>query len=167
MCGINGFNYADKELLHRMEKFTQKRGPDANGYYIKDGISLGHNRLSIIDISENANQPLEFKDYVITFNGEIYNYKYLREIILSKSIKLKTFSDTEVILALFSIYGIKSFKMLSGIFAIAIWNKKKGKLYLIRDHLGVKPLYYTYNKNINRLFFSSSIKSLMETTKIG
>ena len=83
MCGINGFNYADKELLHRMEKFTEKRGPDANGYYIKDGISLGHNRLSIIDISENANQPLEFKDYVITFNGEIYNYKYLREMRLS------------------------------------------------------------------------------------
>ncbi len=86
---------------------------------------MGHNRLSIIDISENANQPLKFKDYIITFNGEIYNYKYLRKIILSKGIKLKTFSDTEVILALFSIYGIKSFKMLSGIFAIAIWNKKK------------------------------------------
>ena len=162
MCGINGFNFLDSQLLRKMEKFTLQRGPDANGYYHDEDISLGHNRLSIIDTSDISNQPMIFGNYVISYNGEIYNYKYLRNYLIEKKVNLKTFSDTEVILGLFSLYGINAFKMLSGIFAIAIWNKKKKRLYLIRDHLGVKPLYYVHKKKKNLFFFSSSIQSLLE-----
>ena len=127
MCGINGFNFSDTKLLRKMEKFTLQRGPDANGYYVDENISLGHNRLSIIDTSPKSNQPMIFGNYVITYNGEIYNYKNLRKSLIEKGVHLKTFSDTEVILGLFSLYGINAFKMLSGIFSIAIWNKKKKK----------------------------------------
>ena len=162
MCGINGFNFSDTKLLRKMEKFTLQRGPDANGYYVDENISLGHNRLSIIDTSPKSNQPMIFGNYVITYNGEIYNYKNLRKSLIDKGVHLKTFSDTEVILGLFSLYGINAFKMLSGIFSIAIWNKKKKKLYLIRDHLGIKPLYYVHKVNEKKIYFSSSIQSLLE-----
>ena len=162
MCGINGFNYSNPELLGKMEKFTSQRGPDANGYYYDQNVSLGHNRLSIIDTSEKSNQPMIYGDYVITYNGEIYNYKILRKSLIEKGVLLNTLSDTEVILGLFSLYGVNAFKMLSGIFSIAIWNKRKKKLYLIRDHLGVKPLYYVHKIREKKIYFSSSIQSLIE-----
>ncbi len=163
MCGINGFSFKDENLIGKMHQFIQKRGPDSNGYYTDANISLGHSRLSIIDTNERSNQPFKYKDLVIVYNGEIYNYLHLRKKILDLGIELKTSSDTEVIIVLFDLYGVKAFKMLSGIFALSIWNKKKEKLYLIRDILGVKPLYYKHDENVKNIYFSSSIYALKET----
>ena len=163
MCGINGFSFKDENLIGKMHQFIKNRGPDSNGYYTDTNISLGHSRLSIIDTNERSNQPFKYKDLVIVYNGEIYNYLYLRKKLLDLGIELKTSSDTEVIIVLFDLYGVKAFKMLSGIFALSIWNKKKEKLYLIRDILGVKPLYYKHDENIKNIYFSSSIYALKET----
>ena len=163
MCGINGFSFKDENLIDKMHQFIENRGPDSNGYYTDANISLGHSRLSIIDTNERSNQPFKYKDLVIVYNGEIYNYLHLRKKLLDLGIELKTSSDTEVIIVLFDLYGVKAFKMLSGIFALSIWNKKKEKLYLIRDILGVKPLYYKYDENIKNIYFSSSIYALKET----
>ena len=160
MCGINGFSFPSKELAFRMKEFTKNRGPNADGVYLGKNITLTHNRLSIIDLNERANQPMEFKNLVITYNGEIYNFKDLKFELENLGYFFKTNSDTEVILYLFHKFNIEGFKKLSGIFAIAIWDNDSKALYLIRDTVGVKPIYYYKNFN-NEIFFSSSIKSLL------
>ena len=161
MCAINGFNFPNKELIIKMKEFTKNRGPDAEGLYIDDNITIYHNRLSIIDLEKKSDQPMSFKNFIISFNGEIYNYKELKLELIKCGYKFKTNSDTEVILHLFDKYNIKAFKKLSGIFAICIWDKLKKKIYLIRDTVGVKPLYYLKEKFSNKFFFSSSINSLL------
>ncbi len=160
MCGINGFSFPNKELAFRMKEFTKNRGPNADGVYLGKNITLTHNRLSIIDLNERANQPMEFKNLVITYNGEIYNFKDLKFELENLGYFFKTNSDTEVILYLFHKFNLEGFKKLSGIFAIAIWDNDSKALYLIRDTVGVKPIYYYKNFN-NEIFFSSSIKSLL------
>jgi asparagine synthase (glutamine-hydrolysing) len=160
MCGINGFSFPSKELAFRMKEFTKNRGPNADGVYLGKNITLTHNRLSIIDLNERANQPMEFKNLVITYNGEIYNFKDLKFELENLGYFFKTNSDTEVILYLFHKFNVEGFKKLSGIFAIAIWDNDSKALYLIRDTVGVKPIYYYKNFN-NEIFFSSSIKSLL------
>ena len=160
MCGINGFNFKDEYLINKMYESIKNRGPDASGTYLDDNASLGHTRLSIIDTDPRSNQPFEYKDLVIAYNGEIYNYLELSKKIINKGIELKTKSDTEIIIILFDLYGIKSFKMLSGIFAISIWHKKKKIFYIIRDIVGIKPLYYKFNIKSNDFYFSSSIYAL-------
>ena len=161
MCGINGFNFSDQELIKKMMAFTKNRGPDANGIYSENEITISHDRLSIIDLSSKANQPMNYKNYIISFNGEIYNYKNLKKDLEETGEKFRTNSDTEVILRLFDKFGIESFKKLSGIFAICIWDKLKKKIYLIRDTIGIKPIYYHFNKLRNKFIFSSSIKSIL------
>tara|TARA_Y100000590_G_scaffold156343_1_gene179702 strand:+ start:5010 stop:6791 length:1782 start_codon:yes stop_codon:yes gene_type:complete len=161
MCGINGFNFSDQELIKKMMAFTKNRGPDANGIYSENEVTLSHDRLSIIDLSSRANQPMKYKNYIISFNGEIYNYKNLKKDLEETGEKFRTNSDTEVILRLFDKFGIESFKKLSGIFAICIWDKLKKKIYLIRDTIGIKPIYYHFNKLRNKFIFSSSIKSIL------
>ena len=165
MCGINGFNFLDKSKIQKMMTLTENRGPDAKGIFESENMTLGHNRLSIIDLSTAANQPLTDDNLTIIFNGEIYNYKSLREKLLLKGVNFKTNSDTEVIIKLFKEYGDDSFKMLSGIFAIAIWDSKKNELVLIRDIVGVKPLYYYHNTNEKKFYFSSLIKSILVSKK--
>ena len=160
MCGINGFSFKDKNLISKMHDYIKNRGPDSSGNYLDDDISLGHTRLSVIDTDPRADQPLEYKNLVIVYNGEIYNYLNLRKKLIDLKVKLKTFSDTEVIVALFDLFGVNSFKMLSGIFALSIWDKKKKKLYLLRDIIGVKPLYYKIDGESENIFFSSSINAL-------
>ena len=98
MCGINGFNFSDKELIIKMKDLTKKRGPDAEGIYLNENVSLAHNRLSILDLSKEANQSMKFQNLVITYNGEIYNYKDLQKELIRLGYKFKTNSDTEVIL---------------------------------------------------------------------
>ena len=162
MCGINGFNFSDVEKIKKMMSMTASRGPDANGIFKNNNITLSHNRLSIIDLSREANQPFTDDYLTITFNGEIYNYKELKEKLILKGHKFKTNSDTEVIVKLYKEYEDKSFNMLSGIFAIAIWDENYQKLKLIRDIVGVKPLYYYHNVNEKKFYFSSLIKPIIK-----
>ena len=165
MCGINGFNFQDHSLATRMKKFTKSRGPDADGAYNDNFFTILHDRLSILDLSSTANQPMIFENLVITYNGEIYNFKELKKELINYGYKFKTNCDTEVILYLFHKYNIDAFKKLSGIFALAIWDKLNRKLYLVRDKVGVKPLFYHFDKHEKKFFFSSSIKSLLECSK--
>jgi len=161
MCGLNGITFSDRDLISEMQKFTKNRGPDASGIYSDENITLSHDRLSIQDLSQEANQPMIYENFVISYKGEIYNYSELKEELQHIGYKFKTTSDTEVILYLFHKYNIEAFKKLSGIFAISIWDKNTKKLFLIRDTIGVKPLYYFKDQKNDHLYFSSSIKSLL------
>ena len=168
MCGITGFYnksfYKNNlELLEKMSNSLKKRGPDYSGswYDNSQGIYLSHRRLSILDLSKNGNQPMISMcgRFVISFNGEIYNFKELRKKLQKKGYTFKGFSDTEVILGCFHFYGIKkSLEYLEGMFAAAIWDKSNKKLSLVRDRLGEKPLYYGSIKN--GYVFSSELKSI-------
>ena len=161
MCGINGFNFKDLNLLIKMSKLTSSRGPDNEGFFINHNYSVAHNRLSIIDIEKRSNQPFKFENLVISYNGEIYNYVELGKKLKNFGYNFQTSSDTEVIIKLFHKYGEDSFKMLSGIFAFSIYDINKNIFYLVRDVVGVKPLYYYYNKFDKKFYFSSLIKSLL------
>lgn len=170
MCGITGYYSISKKTgeadLKRMTDRLAHRGPDAAGYYFNEDktIGLGHRRLSIIDLSEAANQPFYSQSgrYVTVFNGEVYNYQ---EIAAQLNIKQRTTSDTEVIIEAFEKRGVEFVHLLNGMFAIAIYDMQEHKLYLFRDRLGVKPLYY-YNDPQN-LAFASEIKALLQADAIG
>jgi asparagine synthase (glutamine-hydrolysing) len=162
MCGITGFvskNFS-RDQLQVMSKCLAHRGPDAEGEFFDSGvgIGLGHRRLSIIDLSEAANQPFYSKDgrFVMIFNGEVYNYRELAEKF---NIPTTTTSDSEVIIELFARIGVKCFPELNGMFAIAIWDKQEEKLFLIRDRIGIKPIYYFHNGK--DFAFGSELKSLL------
>ena len=138
------------------------RGPDGEGCWSDGaaGVALGHVRLSIIDLSEAASQPMTSGDgrYVIVFNGEIYNYRSLRYDLEGQGVRFKTTSDTEVLLELFASQGPSAVERLHGIFAFAIWDTQQGELFLARDHLGVKPLYFAPVKQ--GFLFASELKAL-------
>jgi len=163
MCGINGiYNLSEidnpKKIIHDMNAKSSHRGPDASGVYVDEFVAFGHNRLSIIDLSENANQPFYSKDnrYTIVFNGEIYNYQEIKENL---NYSFETKSDTEVVLAAFIEWGEKCLYQFNGMFAFAIWDKVERQLFIARDRLGIKPLYY-YDDN-NTFVFSSELRSLL------
>ena len=165
MCGIIGY-FSDGDHEVDLKSATQElkhRGPDGDGvFYTKDRkVGLGHTRLSIIDVSEKGKQPFssENNDAVITFNGEIYNYKDLKKDLLAKQHKFRSTSDTEVLLNLFIEKGKIFVEDLNGIFSFAIWNKEDKTIMLSRDILGVKPLYYFQNDNY--FAFASEIKALL------
>ncbi|MBI5728705.1 MAG: asparagine synthase (glutamine-hydrolyzing) [Candidatus Magasanikbacteria bacterium] len=160
MCGINGFNFKNAELIQKMNERTHHRGPDRTDLFVGETISLGHNRLSIIDLSERGKQPMwdAARELVIVFNGEIYNFQELRQE-LEKKYLFRSQSDTEVILYAYREWGIECVKKFNGIFAFALWDMRTNELYLARDQSGVKPLYYFYDGT--RLIFSSEIKSLL------
>ncbi|TAL49401.1 asparagine synthase (glutamine-hydrolyzing) [Patescibacteria group bacterium] len=159
MCGINGFNWKDEKLIRRMNEITRHRGPDAAGFYCDDLVSLGNNRLSIIDLDPRANQPMTGEDgrFVIVYNGEIYNFEDIRRELSDYPFKTK--SDTEVILAAYEKWGKESFRKLNGMYAFAIWDKKEKELVLARDPVGVKPLLYYFNQK--KFIFSSEIKAIL------
>jgi asparagine synthase (glutamine-hydrolysing) len=175
MCGIAGFmsfnSYFKEEELHKMTNRLSHRGPDAEGFYFDGICGLGHRRLSIIDLSERSNQPMHSANdrYVIAYNGEVYNYQEigagLKETTNNLSLKLKTSSDTEVILEAFSQLGIDSIQQLNGMFAIAIYDKVLNELYLIRDRLGIKPIMYYWDGS--NLAFASELKSLVQLNNIN
>ena len=162
MCGITGFlsNSLNQEDLSSMTSVLKHRGPDANACYFDDdqGIGLGHRRLAILDLSPESNQPFFSKcgRYVMVYNGEVYNYK---EIAAKYGIKAKTSSDTEIIIESFAINGVKCIEDFNGMFSIAIWDKLDERLWLIRDRLGIKPLYYY--KNPDLFIFASELKSIL------
>jgi len=162
MCGIAGIiGVADQEIkIESILTRIKHRGPDGLFYWEQDHIALAHARLSIIDLSIKANQPMVDDDTgnVIIFNGEIYNYVELKKKI-GKAYHFKTNSDTEVILAAYKIYGIQFIEQLQGMFAFALYDKERNKLLLARDRVGIKPLYY---RSINGTFiFASEIKAIL------
>lgn len=160
MCAINGFNFRNKDLILEMNRLTSHRGPDGSGFFADEEISLGHNRLAIIDLSDKASQPMwdEKRELAVVFNGEIYNFKELRRD-LEKKYRFKSNSDTEVILYAYKEYGLECLNKFNGIFAFAIWDAAKKELILARDRMGIKPLYY-YHDN-KKFIFSSEIKAIL------
>jgi asparagine synthase (glutamine-hydrolysing) len=174
MCGIAGFLYYNsvynEDQLHTMTDKLVHRGPDAEGYFFDGICGLGHRRLSIIDLSVNANQPMysSNKRYVMVYNGEVYNFEEISNRILqlpgNKDFKFATTSDTEVILEAFLHFGVDFVNHLNGMFAIAIYDTIEKELYLFRDRLGIKPLFYFWNgKNI---VFASELKSIESLSEI-
>lgn len=161
MCGINGVTRRDRVLVERMNATTAHRGPDGVGMYENNHITFGHNRLAIIDLSNRGAQPMQNTDgsLVITYNGELYNYRALRRELTEYHFRSET--DTEVILAAYTKWGIDCLKRFNGIFAFALWDAKKNEMILARDPMGVKPLYYCIHSGA--VFFSSEIKALLET----
>lgn len=165
MCGIWGITtgYEYKKAIFA-EKQLKNRGPDYSGFYFDDNISLVHTRLSIIDLSEKSNQPFKSSKTIISFNGEIYNYKKIKKELINKhKYKFKTTGDTEVIVALYETLGIDGFKKLNGMFAFIIYDKLKNKTYFLRDPTGIKPLYYYKHKH--GIIEASSLMSAMSIKK--
>jgi asparagine synthase (glutamine-hydrolysing) len=158
MCGIAGFIGEDRSKIERMIACLVHRGPDGNGVWTGSGASLGQARLAILDTSPAGNQPMwnDAKNIVITYNGEIYNYRRLRD---SENFQCKTGTDTEVLLKLYEKYGIDFVTKLHGMFALGIYDTRTRTLHLARDTSGIKPLYITYVNNLPH--FASEMRSLM------
>lgn len=144
------------------------RGPDNTDYYSNNKIELGHNRLTIIDISEKGDQPMSNEDETIwiTYNGEVYNYKDIGKELRKKGHKFRSKTDTESIIHAYEEYGEDCVKGLNGMFAFGIYNKNKNLLFLARDRLGVKPIFYYYSKKNNIFLFASEIKAILEYTHL-
>ena len=171
MCGIVGEYIFNKNYNnHNIELLLDQiktRGPDYSGFIVNQCISLGHSRLSIIDLSTSSNQPFEDKDAQLTmvYNGCIYNYKELREDLVKKGYVFKTVGDTEVVLKSYQEWGYDCLKKFEGDFALAVWDNRNKKLFLARDRFGVKPLYFSNNKNFFR--FGSSLQSIIAKKDIN
>jgi asparagine synthase (glutamine-hydrolysing) len=166
MCGISGIlQFNNKQIegtkLINMSRAMLKRGPDDTGIYTSDYIGLAHQRLSIIDTSDAGHQPMKRGKYTIVFNGEIYNFQELKNKLKQKGYSFQSNSDTEVLLYLFAEYKENMLPMLNGMFAIAIWDNELKELFLCRDRMGVKPLYYHLTNEA--LLFASEPKSIFAT----
>ncbi|MBI2139340.1 asparagine synthase (glutamine-hydrolyzing) [Candidatus Woesearchaeota archaeon] len=161
MCGICGFTGEDKKLIGEMTSIIAHRGPDQQGIYHDKYISLGHRRLSIIDLSEKGRQPMtnENQDMFIVFNGEIYNFQELKSLLEQKGHQFNSSTDTEVILHAYEEWGMNCLNRLNGMFAFAIWDTLTKKLFLARDRAGVKPLYYALKGG--ELIFASELKAVL------
>lgn len=170
MCGIAGIvGLQDKEIAVRkinlMTESLKHRGPDATGIFVDEKIALGHLRLSIIDLSENANQPFFDPEnrFSIVFNGEIYNFREVKNLLPDYPFQTK--SDTEVILAAYKKFGSDCLSMLNGMFAFAIWDNERGELFVARDRLGVKPFYYSLLSD-GTFIFASEIRAILNSQLI-
>ncbi len=163
MCGIGGClgEHATSELMKKMSEITKHRGPDDYGEFIDRKIGIFSNRLSIIDIA-GGHQPIfsEDENLVIVYNGEIYNFPELREELEKKGHHFRTKSDTEVIVIGFKEYGTMIFSKLNGMFAFALWDRKESRLYLVRDRVGIKPLFFTKAQS-GDLVFCSEVKGIL------
>lgn len=169
MCGIAGILHfksqqAQEQVIGAMTSALAHRGPDAQGLFLDNEIALGHRRLSIIDLSAAANQP--FTDYsgryVIVFNGEMYNYKEVK--LQLPDYPFQTNSDTETILAAFAKWGISCLQYFKGMFAFAVWDKLQKELYIVRDRMGVKPLYYYIDDE--KLIFASEVRAILASSYV-
>jgi len=165
MCGIVGFNWEDKSLVRRMTETIVHRGPDDAVLFTDSGISLGMRRLSIIDLKKGI-YPLtnENKDVFLIFNGEIYNFQKLRQMLEDKGHFFRTSTDGEVMVHLYEEYKENFVKFLNGMFAVCIYDTKAKEIILARDRLGIKPLYYYYEKG--NLVFASEVKSILELNSV-
>lgn len=168
MCGIAGvFDYQRRDLtvdpvhVDRMTDALAHRGPNGRGVWRDDGIAFGHRRLSVLDPTAAGTQPMHYaaRNLVITYNGEIYNFRELREELQAAGHQFITNCDTEVILAAYAEWGTAAVDRFNGIFAFAIWDKRAQRLWLVRDRLGIKPLYYTTQGGLLR--FGSEVKAIL------
>ena len=166
MCGIcgefkfNGKSFNDVKLTNLMSSISN-RGRDSKGTFKNTDIFLGHHRLSIIDTSDKSNQPMVIENYVIVFNGIIYNYKDIRQKLISKGHIFKSTGDTEVVIRSYIEYGDKCVDHFDGVFSFCIYNLTKKNIFLARDRIGIKPLYYSINNS--ELVFSSSMKGILSS----
>lgn len=167
MCGITGLadlrmqRAVDEPLLRQMNMILRHRGPDGEGYHIEPGLGFGHRRLSIIDLA-GGKQPLynEDRTVVVTFNGEIFNFVEIEAELLRRGHIFRTRSDTEVIVHAWEEWGVECLQRFNGMFAFALWDQRQKKLFLARDRLGVKPLFYAELPD-GRFAFASELKSLL------
>jgi asparagine synthase (glutamine-hydrolysing) len=166
MCGICGFTWGDQRVVQSMADEIAHRGPDQSGYHCTPDISLGHRRLSIIDLSENGRQPItnENGDLWLLHNGEIYNFREVKQWLESRGHIFRSLSDSEVILHAYEEEGSECLQRLNGMFAIALWDSKRKRLLLARDRLGEKPLYYCQAGD--QLVFASEIKALLKNPRV-
>jgi asparagine synthase (glutamine-hydrolysing) len=168
VCGINGILHlqsqrkVDERILTQMRDALEHRGPDDKGIFIDQNLGLGHRRLSILDVSAAGHQPFLSEDgrYAMVFNGEIYNFKDFYSELKNHGYDIRTHSDTEVLLKLFQYQGLKMLNRLNGMFAFAIWDKLEKKLTVVRDRMGVKPLYFTFYQET--FYFASEQKALFK-----
>src|SRR5262245_58728533 len=170
MCGINGIALSsksqrqiDREVLERMRDVITHRGPDDAGLFVDGRVALGHRRLSIVDVAA-GHQPMTNEDgsLQITYNGEIYNHADYRHDLEERGHVYSTHCDTETILHLYEEHGPRCVEYLRGMFAFAIWDARKRELFIARDRLGVKPLYYAHTDD-GSLYFGSEIKALFQS----
>lgn len=166
MCGICGFNFSDRTLLRSMTDRIRHRGPNAEGHFADKYVSLGSRRLSIIDLSKAANQPIfnEDKSIALVYNGEIYNFKEIKKILQEKGHRFTSNTDTEVVVHAYEEYGTGCLEHFNGFFGFALYDLKKKLIFLARDRLGIKPLYYYYDGK--KFIFSSEIKAILEDRTI-
>jgi len=172
MCGIVGIFNLNGEpvspvLLRTMTDSIKHRGPDSEGFYVDSFIGLGHRRLSIIDLSRSGHQPMvtEDKQFVITYNGEVYNFRELRTELEKQGHKFQSRSDTEVVLKSYVQWGPNCLNRFNGMFAFAIWDKSRQELFLARDRYGIKPLYYSFLGNT--FLFASEQKAILTHPEIA
>jgi len=164
VCGIAGYThtnrYPDEDLIRGITNLIRHRGPDQQGVYISEGISLGAVRLKIIDL-DGGHQPMQSEDgrTVLVYNGEIYNYREIRENLAHRGHRFQSNSDTEVVLRAFLEWDTASFERLKGMFALALWQEPGQRLVLARDRMGIKPLYYS--RQAGQIYFGSELKVLL------
>ena len=171
MCGITGIlflkdNLKYKSIINNILNLQYNRGPDFNSLYQNNNIILGHNRLSILDLSPLGNQPMETNEGVICYNGEIYNFLDLKNDILKEkpNFKFNGSSDTEILTNYISIFGMEeTLNKINGIYAFAYYDKVNKKIHLVRDRLGIKPLYYTFIDDA--LIFASNLSAFSSKVK--
>ncbi len=163
MCGINGFNFSDPGLAQSMNRAVKYRGPDDDGTFSDNHVSLGAVRLSVIDLSKAGSQPMQYshdgKTAVIVFNGEIYNCSELRRRLELIGFSFKSHSDTEVVVASYLESGIDCVRDFNGMWAFAIYDPTKQVIFCSRDRMGKKPFYYYYKNG--KFIFSSEIRGLL------
>lgn len=166
MCGISGIYLkdgarVDYNTVEKMADSLNHRGPDYKGIYVDGSLGLGHTRLSIIDLSEQGNQPMHSPDgrYTIVYNGEVYNFSEMRSILFAKGHRYCGHSDTEIVLHALMEWGVDAFARFEGMFAIAIWDSQEQRMHLARDRFGVKPLYYY--ETAKEIVFGSEIKAIL------
>jgi len=166
MCGICGINWTDKDLIKLMGNACKHRGPEQEGFYLDDEVSLCCERLRVMDLRDIGGQPIHNENETIwaVQNGEIYNFKKIKNELERKNHKFYSNTDTEVLVHLYEEYGENFVEYLDGMFACAIWDLKNKKLIIARDRLGVKPLYYWFKNN--QLIFASEIKSILQYEEV-
>lgn len=166
MCGICGFNWEDKNLIRDMAYSIRHRGPNQEGYFTDKNVSMGHKRLSIIDLSEKGKQPMYNEDGTIcvTFSGEIYNFMEIRSELERKGHKFNSNTDTETIVHAYEEYGTNCLELFNGMFAFAIWDSNKKRFFIARDRFGQRSVYYYFKEG--KFLFASEIKALLQYDEI-